>query len=258
MQASGHCGNGVRATAKIDHFSKQGRIRGNLWLFAYTPAKLRMDAISPFGVNLATLTSDGARFSLADLRDKRFLVGPATSCNIARLTGVPIPPHALVGLLRGQAPVLKHEESAATIEWSRKGYYVVTIPSTRDATEEIHVGPAPEDMALPWESQRFRVYDVQVNQRGRVLYHAELKGHAATETDKPRVDDLHIEPDVPPSGPDCQAEIPRRIHLEVPGSDQDVLFQYEDVKWNPPIEGDTFTQPEPPGMHAETVTCVDE
>ena len=52
------------------------------------------------------------QFALADLRDKRFYVGPAAACNIARLTSVPVPGHVLVDLLRGEAPVLKHDAPA--------------------------------------------------------------------------------------------------------------------------------------------------
>lgn len=101
MHATFACGNAVQATAKIDHFGQQGRIRAELLLFAARAERIRMDVVSPFGVALATLTSDDARFSLADMRGRRFFVGPASACNIARLTTVPLPGHALVDLLRG-------------------------------------------------------------------------------------------------------------------------------------------------------------
>ena len=44
-------------------------------------------------------------------------------------------------MLHGEAPVLKHEPQQVAIAWSGKGYYVVTIPSTREADEEIHMAP---------------------------------------------------------------------------------------------------------------------
>src|SRR5271163_4544518 len=116
LRETGQCGVAVQANAKIDHFGKQGRVRGDLLLFAQAPANLRLDVVSPFGVTLATLTSDGSRFALADLRDKRFYVGPASACNIARLTTVPVPGHVLGELLRGQAPLLKRE-GEPTIAW---------------------------------------------------------------------------------------------------------------------------------------------
>jgi len=117
MHATFACGNAIQAGAKIDHLGEQGRIRAELLLFAARADRIRMDVVSPFGVALATLTSDGRRFGLTDLRDKVFYEGPARACNIARLTTVPVPGHVLVDLLRGEAPVLRHDASAATIGW---------------------------------------------------------------------------------------------------------------------------------------------
>jgi hypothetical protein len=255
MRATLTCGNAVQANAKIDHFGEQGRVRGDLMLFAARPARIRMDVVSPFGVALATLTADGMRFSLADLRNKVFYVGPASACNIARLTTVPVPAHVLVDLLRGEAPVLRHVPATTTIAWDSGGYWVLGIPSSREAREEIHLAPRPEDWAKPWQSQRMRVLDVRVVQQGFVLYHAELGDHAPAPTAGPRVDPDHLEPPIPPSGPACDAEIPRKIHVEVPVPTADVRFQYQQLSWNPPLPDGVFEQPPSPGMRVEPVTC---
>jgi hypothetical protein len=251
------CGIGIHTTAKIDHFGTGGRVRGDLLAFAIWPEQLRMDIVSPFGVTLATLTSDGKRFTLNDLREKRFLHGPATACNIARLTTVPIPAHVLVSLLRGEAPVLKHAPADETIAWDGAGYYVVTIKGDRNAQERLKIAPHPADFGLPWEKQRLRVLDVEVKQEDLVLYHAELSDHAPAPMDKPMVDPDGLDPPTPTSGPVCTAELPRRIHVEVPGSSADVIFRYEKVTWNPPLPEGTFTQPVPPGVRVERVTCED-
>jgi hypothetical protein len=252
--------NGVYASAKIDHFGKEGRIRGDLLLIATMPASLRMDIISPFGVSLATLTSDGTAFALSDLRDKRFYVGPATACNIARLTTVPIPPYVLVDLLRGQAPVLKQRSDPATslsIAWDSGGYYVVKVLGTHDAEEEIHLAPNDDDWNLPWQKQRMRVLDVLVKQRGIVIYHAEMTNHSSAPMSKPRVDADGIDPPVMPSGPTCTAELPRKIHVEVPSLQEDVQFRYDNVTWNPPLPNGIFAQQAQPGMPTTPVTCND-
>ncbi len=102
MHATFACGNAVQANAKIDHFGAQGRVRGDLMLFAARPDRIRMDVVSPFGVALATLTSDGRRFELTDLQGQGLHEGPALACNIARLTTVPVPGHVLVDLFRGR------------------------------------------------------------------------------------------------------------------------------------------------------------
>ena len=138
LHATQDCGFGIHANAKIDHFGREGRVRGELLAFAIWPNKLRFDVVSPFGVTLATLTSNGDSFSLYDLREKRFLYGPASACNIARLTGVGVPGDALVSLLRGEAPVLKHAPEDASIVWDTRGYYVVTLTSLHGAEERLH------------------------------------------------------------------------------------------------------------------------
>lgn len=256
LHASQDCGLGIQASAKIDHFGKQGRVRGDLLMFAVWPARLRMDVIGPMNIGVvATLAADNTKFSLADLREKRFFYGPATGCNIARLTTVPMPGHVLVSMLRGEAPVLKHEPQAASMVWSRSGYYVIKIASTRNAEEEIHIAPHPSDFGLPWQQQRMRVVDVAVRQQGYVLYHAQLEDHKPAAMAKPRVDPDGIDAPLEVSGPVCAAELPRRIRVEVPGTDADVLFRYEDVSWNPPLIEGLFEQQPPAGLQVQRVTC---
>jgi hypothetical protein len=255
MHATFACGNAIQASAKVDHFGEHGRARGELMLFAARPARLRMDVISPFGVALATLTTDGRRFALADLRDKVFYVGPATACNLARLTTVAVPPHVLVDLLRGEAPVLEHAAQGTGIAWDTHGYWVLTIDGTREAREEIHLAPRPEDWQRPWQTQRMRVLSVKVTQQGYVLYDADLSDHAPAPTAGPREDPDGLEPPIPPSGPVCDAEIPRKIHVEVPVPEADVRFSYQQLSWNPPLPQGTFEQPVPPGMRVAQVTC---
>lgn len=257
MHASVDCGGGVQAKAKIDHFGKGGRVRGELLLFATLPSRLRMDAVSPFGVALASLAADGAKFSLADLREKRFFYGPAKACNLAKLTTVRVPPTALVGLLRGTAPVLKHDQAATRMSWDGHGYYRIVVDGSNQTQEEIHLAPHPDDYQRPWAEQRFRVLDVTVRQSGVVLYHAELEQHSPAPMAKMRVDPDGIDPPILPSGPSCTAELPRRIHLEVPGTDEDVLFRYDEVAWNPPIIEGLFTLARVPGLADEFVDCTD-
>ena len=96
-----------------------------------------------------------------------------------------------------------------------------------------------------------------MKQQDLILYRAELSDHKPALMDKPIVDPDNIEPPTPTSGPMCTAELPRRIHVEVPGSNADVLFRYENVTWNPPLLPETFTQPVPPGVPVEFVTCED-
>jgi hypothetical protein len=255
MHATFACGAGIQASARFDQLGQDGRVRGEVMLFAIRPAKLRMDVVSPFGVTLATLTTDGRRFALSDLREKRFLTGRASACNIARLTTVAVPPDAFVGLLHGEAPVLRHAAEGAAISWSPRGYWVLSIAGAHDAREEIHLAPRPDDWQRPWAEQRMRVLDVRVEQQQFVLYHAELSDHATAATASAREDPDGLAPPIPPIGPRCDAEIPRKIHLEVPAPDTDVRFEYEGLFWNPPLLEGTFEQPPTAGLTVEEVNC---
>jgi hypothetical protein len=257
MKATFACQRAVKGEARIDHFSKRGRVRGKLLLFAARPNGIRFDLLSPppFNSIVATLTTEGTAFALSDLRAHKFFEGPASACNVARLTEVPIEPSALVQLLGGQAPLLVHEDARLEIEWDAKGYYVVRIPSTRDASEEVHLVPSPVDFGKPWQSQRIRVLDVRVAQRGVELYHADLGAHEWAPMAGPQIDPDGLEPPIPPSGPPCTVEVPRKIHIEVPEDNQDVQFRYDSVVVNPPLPEGAFRQPIAPGLERVRVDC---
>ncbi|MCU0683514.1 MAG: hypothetical protein MUF34_14945 [Polyangiaceae bacterium] len=257
MRATYACARGARAEAKLDRLSGQGRLRGTVLFLAVSPERVRFDALSPFGATLATLTSDGRDFSFLDLREKSFTRGPASACNLARLTQVPVPGHALVALLRGEAPVLAHRPEAAAIRWHGGGYYVLDVPGSNESRETLHLAPSPADFAKPWAEQRVRVLDVRVVQQGYELYHAELEGHAPASTAPPLVDEDGIEPTLPPSGPACTIDVPRRIHVQVAPTDDDVLLSYRKVELNPPLPEGSFRQPVPGGVRELTAAPCD-
>lgn len=256
MKAVYSCVNGVQGQAKIDHLSKQGRIRGDLYLLAQNPDRVRFEVVSPFGPTLFLLTSDGREFRLLDVKNKQFLHGPPKSCNLARMTQVPIPGHALVSLLRGEAPVLLHKPEQARIAWEGEGgFYRLLVDSNHGALEEVHLRVHPDDFEKPWGEQRVRITDVRIAQMGVDLYHAELSNHAPAKTSAPRKDDDGIEADIPPTGGPCDAELPRTIHMKVPNTEDDVIFQYKEGVWNPPVVDGAFTQQEAAGVTKGFVDC---
>ena len=254
MRATVSCSRALTSDAKIDYFGDAGRIRGRLLYVVAVPDKLRLDVVSPFGATVSTLTSDGHVFSLFDLRQKQFLRGPANACNLGRFTHVPIPPAALVQLLRGEAPVLVHTPAAASIAW-QSGEYVVRIQSTRGATEEIHLEPLQQDYALPYDAQRVRVTEVRVVQQGVELYRAQLVGQKGAKMSTARVDPDGLDAPLPPSGPSCTAEVPGRLRLQVPDGNQDVILENVDVSQNPPLDAHVFEQPPPGGVDVRYSPC---
>jgi len=267
MRATSSCGNALQADAKLDHFAQRtGRVRTELLFIAARPASLRMDALAPVVGTVFTLTSNGQDFQIASQRDHRFYFGQATASNIGRITQIPMPMHPLITLMMGRAPVLKHDApnvAPPTIAW-QDGQYVVKIPGNNDALEEIHLVPHEADWNKPWSEQRVRVTDVSVKQSGTTLYHAELDTHEATPMWTPgkngavACDDVCMATGGQPvhaSGPQCDAEIPRRLHVEIPVRGADVLFRYDKVTWNPPLDASTFAQSQPAGL---TPTPVDD
>ncbi len=262
MRATSVCGNALQADAKLDHFAQEtGRVRTELLFIAQRPASLRMDALAPVVGTVFTLTTNGHNFQVSDLRNHRFLYGPATPESIAQITHIPMPAHPLITLLMGRAPVLKHDQPnlpQPTIDWDGSGgFYRVVIHGNNDALEEIHIVPHADDWKKPWSDQRMRVTDVTVKQSNVVLYHAELDTHEPTPMWTPgkngavACDDVCMalgQKPVTASGPTCEAEIPRRLHVEIPTRSTDVLFRYDKVTWNPPLDSTTFIQAQPQGL----------
>lgn len=248
------CSRGLAGEGKIDYLGKEGRVRGSLLFIASSPDRVRFDVISPFGATISTLTSDGTDFALYDLRQKLFLRGPANACNLAKFTHVPMPPHALVSLLRGEPPVLAHAPEQARLSWEG-GHYVVRISSRHQATQAIAIAPSDEDYEKPYQQQRLALESVEVRQQDYVLYRAELEQHEPAPTAAPRQDPDGIDPDVPPSGPACRASVPRRLHLEVPAEEQDLLLAVSDIAHNPPLGARPFEQRPPGGVSIRSSPC---
>lgn len=254
MRATHECSRGLTGEAKLDYVGDEGRVRGDVLFMTSRPESLRIDAFTPFGVTLSTLTSDGSRFALLDLKTKQFHQGPAEQCNVARFTGVPVPPHVLVPLFAGEAPVLVHDPADARIGW-RSGSYVIVIDGRHGARETITLEPRPEDWQRPWAEQRVRVTEVVVEQQGVELYRVELTRHESAKTAAAREDEEGLEVPVPPSGPACASEVPRGVRVEVPTAGRDVIFQFREVSHNPPLIAGAFSQPHPAGARVRYAGC---
>lgn len=264
MRASSACSRAVQGEATVDYFGEGGRVRGKLLYLVAAPARLRFDVYSPFGATLSTLTSDGEHFALLDLRQKEYFYGPATTCNVERFTRVPVPPFALVELLRGQAPVLVHRPDQAHVAWRSSwfgsGRYVVEVWGEHEARQEIELVPRSEDFERPYAEQRLQVRSVRVWQQDYELYRAELAGHQPAVRRPVERTPEEIEmgiPPLPPSGPPCDAELPTRVRLSVPESSQDLLIRNDRVWHNPGLAPGVFQQKPPPGVRVSQSICKD-
>ena len=254
MREAQACSHGVRAEGKIDYYGPNGRLRGSLLYLAAAPERVRLDVYSPFGATLSTLTSDGERFALYDLRQRTLTVGAANTCNLQRFTQVPLPPSAFVQLLRGESPVLVHAPSAASLDWD-SGSYLIRIQSRHQAEQEIRLVPPEADFLLPWSQQRLRVIETRVRQAGVELYRVELGGHARSQTAAPHVDPDGLEPPIPPSGPRCQAELPRTFRFVVETAGHDLALSNSESVHNPPLVPGAFAQTPSPGVRQRESPC---
>ena len=254
MRESQACSRGVSAEGKIDYYGPNGRLRGSLLYLAMQPESVRLDVYSPFGATLSTLTSDGTHFSLFDLQKRTLSQGVANTCNLQRFTQVPLPPHAFVQLLRGESPVLVHSPPQAVLDWE-SGSYVVRIQSRFRAEQEIRLVPRDEDYLLPWSQQRLRVLETRVRQAGVELYRVELSGHAPARTAAPHVDPDGLEPPILPSGPQCDAELPRSFRFVVEAAGHDLALSTSESAHNPPLVPGVFTQSPSPGVTVRDSPC---
>jgi len=162
--------------------------------------------------------------------------------------------------------VLSHEPKAASLAWEGGGLfgvgcYVMKIQSKHAARQEIRLRPHPDDWARAWEKQRVRVLEVTVEQSGVPLYRAMMDDYQGARRALPREDPDGLEPAILPSGPECTAEVPRRIRLEVPGSDQDLILSTlggrEARLHNPPVTTGLFHQRAPGGVRSRYSECND-
>jgi hypothetical protein len=247
LHATTACARGVSAEAKLDYMGSGGRIRADVFYIASVPDRIRFDVVSPFGPTLSTLTANGRNFSFANLREKQFIHGPANACNLVRFTRVPLEPHALIDLLRGDAPVLVHRPEQASIAWEGSRY-VLRIVSTRGAKQSLELEPLPDDFERPWREQRLRVLGVNVEQLGVPLYEIELDDHEPFRTAPPQVDPDGLEPPIPPSGPACSVDLARRVHIRVPSGDHDLVLALKSAVLNPPLVPSVFEPERPRGL----------
>jgi hypothetical protein len=259
MRAGLACSRAIGGEAKLDYMDEHGRVRGSIAILAALPDRTRLDAFSPFGVSISTLTTDNGQFAYYDLSHRQFLEGPASPCNIARFTQVPMPAFALVQLLRGEAPVLKHAAADATIGWSSGffggGHYEIVLHGNHESVEQIELLPHPDDYARPWQEQRLRVTRVALAQQGIPLYEALLEDHRAAETASSREDPDGLDAPIPPSGPVCHADLPRRLRLIIPDTERDLVVHFDTLQHNPPLIEGAFRQQHPDGVSIAFAEC---
>ena len=204
-------------------------------LFAKPDGQVRFDVMTQFGPALI-LTSDGAQFALADLRERRFLTGPTCPANISRLLGIPLGVKAVGRILMGEAPAVQPTEQ--DLEF-RDGRYHLTQHLAQGMRQVLELDVPAEQLQQPLSEQTLRLRAVRVyNAAGSIVWKAEYSDYQwVTGQDGLRV------------------RLPFRVQVLQPSRDADTLVKFEDIALNPAIPGGAFEQVVPAGMVVENAPC---
>ena len=215
----------LHAETKVDQLGPRGqRAKVRVSMLVARGGKLRLEAESPLGGPLATLTSDGVEFQLLDVRSNRFLVGPARACNLARLLQVELDPADVVSVLLGSAPLAGEP---AEVAWDPgHGGREILILRTAQGEEKL------------WLSSRDRRWDPvegeQRDARGKIVWrlrHEEFADHG-------------------------DVRLPARTTVEEPPHHTDVLVKFRSQEPNVEPPPGAFHLDTPAGIAAELVTCT--
>lgn len=223
-----------RAEARIDQREGGRRIRGTVLMIIERPDRVRIDAMTRLGP-AATLTSDGERFALLDLRASRFFAGGSCASNVARGLGVAIEPAELVRLLVGDTP--RFAGGSATIEPKRGGYRIV-IAADDGGRQVIELGLPAEDLDAAPEAQRPRlesstVYDASGKRRLKVTFGAHRPVRVGDET----------------------LSLPHEIRLVEAAEGSDILLRYKSIEPLDEVPEGAFDQIAPAGLAVEHLPC---
>jgi len=212
----------LRAEGRADEMGQGAeRVKVTINVLVARGGKLRLEAESPLGGAVATLVTDGSQFQLLDVRNNRFLTGPAEPCNVARLIGVELEPEQVMSVLSGSAPL---EGTPSGVSWdkSKGGRDVLSLKTPDGGTETL------------WLSNR--VWDVAAAERkdasGKILWTV-------------------VHEDFQDSG---GFRFPKRTTVAEPARKADVQIRWRDREPNvTPKEG--VFHLEPGGLKAEVVGC---
>ncbi len=245
------CGAATRAGATLTLVSPTASFRGDASLLVAHPRNLRLEVQSSFGLALLQLAA-GETMAAVDPRNRVFSLGPNDACTLQAWLGLPVPPDLLVAILRGSVPVIVHEGSS--FAWDGEGAWVLTFEGG-GLVETVRLAVAEGRLAAEWADQAFEVREAEVRLGGRVLWRLEADKHARAPLAPPLVDPDGLDEPVPPSGPACNATLPRRVVLTLPERSASLRLDLRELTWNPPLQAGAFAMLPPDGFRREVLRC---
>jgi hypothetical protein len=256
------CSRAVQGEGRLEVAGPFVHYRGKLMFKAEVLDQLRFDLYSDLGVTLATLVTHDRSLRFFDLSQNTLVSGSANACNVAQFTQVQVPPMALVELLRGRPPVLRHAPDAAQLAWKSglfgPGHYEITVTGDSASREKIWIRVPEQDWTLPLTQQRTFLTRVQVWQDGATLYAVELSDYqtAHRASLEPTADerDMGIV-ELTPTGPVCDSELPRKIAFDVGHTGHELRIEAYDMVHNPPRVEGAYDLAPPRGVREASGVC---
>lgn len=228
--------NGILGEARVDQRGEQGRIRGTVWMIVAPHGQVRFDVMTQFGPVL-TLTSNGDRFALLDMREKRFLEGPTCAENIGRLLRVPLTAAQVSELLLGGVPALP-DVTEQHLEF-KDGRYRVEQVASDGRRQQLQLSVDSKDLKKPLDEQRLYLRNVRVYAPdGKKYWEAKFEDVRKVTGAK--------------SGP---THLPFFVQVLQPESDTDTVIRFKEIQIDPEVQPGTFEQAVPAGMTPEEALC---
>jgi outer membrane lipoprotein-sorting protein len=221
----------MRAEAKIDQRSKQGRIKGRILMFVERPDRVRFDAMTSFGPALI-LTSDGQTFSLTDFKDNSYTTGPACAKNIGRVVGVALSSAEVASVLLGDAPSLV--SSVQALSCGGNGHYVLEQKGANGTREVLELRVHADDLKQPPSKQRLYLASATLwSSSGQRLYRVRYEDYRQVGS----------------------AELPHTVRIDDFANDADALLRLSEVELNVQVPAGAFAQTPRAGLKVEEVAC---
>ncbi len=229
LQGRGHVVKTMRAKAKVDQWTKKGRIKLKVFILTTAQGKLRFEAVSPFNTSLVTLTSDGKQFTSVDHKNNVYYSGPAKACNIARVFGLALHPKAVGMALSGGAPMIPHDKKS--VSWDKcKGAEVLRLEDTKKKlVQRIWI---QREKSGAWRVLRSTVK----NAKGKLVAELLFEKHRKVGGKM----------------------LPRVIKFRQTKPKADVIIRYHKQGINVTLPDEAFHLTAPPGIPQRFLTCEDQ
>ena len=213
-----------QAEGVMDHWVGNERVKGTVLLMGRKGARIRINALSPTGDNVAAdLACDGIGFKYIDYNNNCQLTGLCTRRTIAELLRISLEPDDFLLMVMGTTPVIA--DAQGTVTWDeRHGREVVELVAPDNRFTQTIVLDGRD---RTWDVLSSEVRDV----RGNVLWRLRNKG---------------FEPLAAQDGRSFR--VPDKTQLEQPQEKTDLLIQWKKRVLNLDIETAKFDMEIPPGL----------